>query len=303
MIDQHAAAMARAEGLRNSVKDKALLQVQELNLPIVIDLPKETAFLGDKVALRFAQIKRRVTHRYKEHSSGFFAFAVKMYWFACWDAAHMIAEALKLGAIEDDEFTRALTTAEGHAAQEGRAFTLYSKLSMLDIGATMKLLSNGTSLQDQSLDAKDILNAMACHWFLEADSQMGQGNISEALGVLDEAYEALEFEHSLDMWDAVKEARSDGVSLNEADAAKVHAIFLSRNGQRGAEKRHEPMIRLREWTIEKYLEGTWSSASKAANDLKDSVLNHGRTINANLTPSNAQRTIETWIRRNKNNTA
>ena len=68
-------------------------------------------------------------------------------------------------------------------------------------------------------------------------------------------------------------------------------------GKSGAKKRHAPMTELRGWAIEQYRAGSWTSANKAAHDLKDSVIAHGRTIGANLTKENAQRTIAEWIRK------
>lgn len=71
--------------------------------------------------------------------------------------------------------------------------------------------------------------------------------------------------------------------------------YASRSGKAGAAKRHAPMAQLRAWAIEKYREGKWPSANQAAHDLRDCVIEHGRTIGANLSKANAQRTIADWI--------
>ena len=66
-------------------------------------------------------------------------------------------------------------------------------------------------------------------------------------------------------------------------------------GKIGGIKRHAANVKLREWTIEQYRAGTWKSANKAAYDLKEKVMAHGRTIGAHLTEENAQDTIAKWI--------
>jgi hypothetical protein len=86
---------------------------------------------------------------------------------------------------------------------------------------------------------------------------------------------------------------SDGHLMSD-EGAKAKYVQL---GKVGATKRHAPMAELRKWAIEKYSEGKWTSANQAAHDLQAKVLEHGRAIGANLTNSNAQRTIAEWIRK------
>lgn len=69
------------------------------------------------------------------------------------------------------------------------------------------------------------------------------------------------------------------------------------NGKAGATNRHAPMAALRSWAIEKYKAGEWKSANQAAHSLKESIIKHGRTINAHLSEENAQRTIAEWFRK------
>lgn len=65
---------------------------------------------------------------------------------------------------------------------------------------------------------------------------------------------------------------------------------------KGGVARHEPNMRLKEFLYSIYEEGKYVSANKAAHELKDQVLEHGRKIGAVLTIENAQRTIAEWIR-------
>lgn len=85
------------------------------------------------------------------------------------------------------------------------------------------------------------------------------------------------------------------VNLSEEETKRIATFDFSKLGKKGADKRHAPMRALQEWTLERYRAGSWPSANQAAHELMISVMEHGRTINAVLLPSNAQRTIAAWI--------
>lgn len=85
-------------------------------------------------------------------------------------------------------------------------------------------------------------------------------------------------------------------SINGSAITKSLDKMFSRLGTKGADTRHAPMRELRDWALSKYQAGSWPSANKAAHDLKNQVMAHGRTIGAILTEQNAQRTIAEWIR-------
>lgn len=74
---------------------------------------------------------------------------------------------------------------------------------------------------------------------------------------------------------------------------------LSKLGKFGARNRYAPMRKLETWALDEYRNGNWKSASAAAHAMKDAVIAHGRTIGANLSESNAQRTIAEWINKEK----
>ena len=74
---------------------------------------------------------------------------------------------------------------------------------------------------------------------------------------------------------------------------------LSKLGKLGAQSRHASMRALKEWALSKYQSGSWKSANQAAHALKESVIAHGRTIGADLSEENAQRTIAGWIGKSK----
>lgn len=88
-----------------------------------------------------------------------------------------------------------------------------------------------------------------------------------------------------------------GTILTAEENARAEKFSFSSMGKAGAQKRHAPMTALRSWAIEKYKAGDWQSANQAAHKLKDSVIKHGRTINAVLSEENAQRTIAEWFRK------
>ena len=88
-----------------------------------------------------------------------------------------------------------------------------------------------------------------------------------------------------------------GTQLTAEEKTRAEKFSFSAMGKRGARRRHAPMAALRSWAIERYRAGKWPSANKAAHTLKESVIAHGRTINAYLSKENAQRTIAEWFRK------
>lgn len=88
----------------------------------------------------------------------------------------------------------------------------------------------------------------------------------------------------------------EGVTKAESGSASLNQLFVTL-GRSGAVKRHAANASLREWSIAQYRAGTWKSANKAAHDLKDLVIEHGRKIGVHLTKENAQRTIAEWFRK------
>ncbi len=94
-----------------------------------------------------------------------------------------------------------------------------------------------------------------------------------------------------------------GIEQEKTSSARI-------SGKAGAVKRHEPMTKLKKWTIEQYKaligetdhgESTTKkvpSANKCASDLKERVIAHGRAMRpvpAVLAEHNAQKTIAEWI--------
>lgn len=88
-----------------------------------------------------------------------------------------------------------------------------------------------------------------------------------------------------------------GTKLTAEEIELAMRLNYSEMGKAGALRSHAPMARLRSWAIERYQAGKWKSANQAAHSLRDSIIEHGRTINANLTEQNAQRTIAEWFRK------
>lgn len=90
------------------------------------------------------------------------------------------------------------------------------------------------------------------------------------------------------------------LSYKASEEKNIHTKRQSERGQRGAEKRHAPNRSLKAWVIDLYQQEEGKrvkkrSANEVANELKERVLQHGKTINANLSEANAQRTIAEWI--------
>lgn len=94
-----------------------------------------------------------------------------------------------------------------------------------------------------------------------------------------------------------------GESPTEQESGPYAHMNFSMLGAQGAKIKHKPMYQLRDWALERYRSRGWKSASDAAYTLVEEVIAHGRTINATLLPSNAQRTIAEWFRRHDRSTS
>lgn len=68
-------------------------------------------------------------------------------------------------------------------------------------------------------------------------------------------------------------------------------------GRKGSEARHKPMRELRAWAVARYQERKWPTANAAATELEQMIVEHGHTIGATLSKSNARRTIAEWFRK------
>ncbi|MCS0583400.1 hypothetical protein NX784_17555 [Massilia pinisoli] len=93
------------------------------------------------------------------------------------------------------------------------------------------------------------------------------------------------------------ERLSHTVELSADEKASVDKFNFSAFGRRGAVARHRPMSALRDYALSLYNPREWKSASQAAYALQGQIMEHGRTINAVLQPTNAQRTIAEWFRK------
>jgi hypothetical protein len=82
--------------------------------------------------------------------------------------------------------------------------------------------------------------------------------------------------------------------------------FMSKNGSKGATIKHEPMRKLKAFTLKLAMAYPFNkSANSIAFEIKNTVFDYGKTINAILSQHSAQDTIKKWINesRNKNRVA
>ena len=93
------------------------------------------------------------------------------------------------------------------------------------------------------------------------------------------------------------ERLNNQIKLTSEESENIRKVDFSALGRKGAVKRHKPMRLLEEYALSLYEHLEGKSANAAAYELRDKILDHSRTINANLKPSNAQRTIADWFRK------
>lgn len=191
--------------------------------------------------------------------------------------AALIRRALELSGKEPTDLNKELTTAKG--CEKYYNCGVLVAQHYITISGNQEIL-RGTSLT-RFPDTGEVLQALALDCVMHAALCLPD-NIEIALDLL-----------------------ADSVSANDlALQGELHlSNFFNRkaeraiNGKAGAQKRHAKMVELRGWTIQKYKARTWKSANQAASELMSEVLAHSQEIGANLTKSNAQRTIAEWIRK------
>ncbi|WP_186155899.1 hypothetical protein [Burkholderia gladioli] len=67
------------------------------------------------------------------------------------------------------------------------------------------------------------------------------------------------------------------------------------NSSKGGLARAEKYEALKKWAVDLYRKSNWKSAHQASHELKDDVMNHGKTIGVSLTKNRAQQTIYSWL--------
>jgi len=93
------------------------------------------------------------------------------------------------------------------------------------------------------------------------------------------------------------ERLNQAVELSTEEQASVEKFDFSALGREGAAARHAPKNALRQYALSLYNPRDWKSANQAAYALRDQIMAHGKTINAELQAQNAQRTIAEWFRK------
>lgn len=237
--------------------DEAYKKVQELGLPSTITLSGDVPHLGEMARRTVRRMAQSAEIRWGGRASAFIAFTLKMYWFACWEGASYVAESVRLGEMLDNDYTRELSTADGYAKLEGKEYTLFNKISEIDIEDVVVPLLEGTPLQGTVPDAKDFLEAIAYYWFHEANREMECGNVAAAMDFLCEAYEAVRDEHGIFIYENATDDGATGLPSVRTAAAQM------------ARMRHAENYSLIEYAIKHWRENIDPSisAAKAANEL------------------------------------
>lgn len=233
--------------------------------------------LGQKWRNHCIGMQRKLWGRHGKQLDDLLVLAWRVNRFAHHYEAALIRRTIELSGKEPTELDKDLATAKGCER--------YYECGILVARHYTTIIGNPAILQGTSLttfpDTGEVLQALALDCVMHA-ALCRPDNIEMALDLL-----------------------ADSVSANDlALQGELHlSNFFGRkaeraiNGKAGAQKRHAKMAELKDWTIKKYKTGTWKSANQAASELMSDVLAHSQKIEANLTKSNAQRTIAEWIRK------
>lgn len=253
--------------------DEALKQTTDLQdvAPDYIDR------LGQKWRNHCLGIQRRIGGCSDEQFDHLLVLAWRVNRFAHHYEAALIRRTLELSSKEPSELEKELSTAIGCQKHyecgvlvAQHYTTLIGTKELLQGTCLTRLPDTGTILEALSFDC--IMHAALCL----------QDNVEKALDLLADAVAANDL------------ALQGELQLSNFFNRKAERAI---NGKAGAQKRHEKMFELKDWTLQKYKARTWKSANQAASELVSDVLAHSQKIGANLSKSNAQRTIAEWIRK------
>lgn len=256
--------LALAEALKQTT------ELQDVN-------PDYIERLGQKWRNHCLGIQRRMWSRHGELLDDLLVLAWRVNRFAHYYEAALIRKTLELSGKEPSELEKELTTAKGCEK--------YYECGVLVARHYATVIGNQEILQGTRLTKFP-----------------GTGEVLEALSIDCIMHAALCLPDNIEM---ALDLLADSVSANDlALQGELHlSNFFSRkaeraiNGKAGAQKRHAKMTELKAWALRKYKARTWKSANQAASELMPEVLRHSQEIGANLTKSNAQRTIAEWIRK------
>jgi hypothetical protein len=174
----------------------------------------------------------------------------------------------------------------------------------LDLEIIVELFADALVIIDDAMELPDdLLNPdrdsfdVSCA-FISKMQKSTHLHTSQKIYSIDELRELSQIELLLQL----SRARNSKIKSMLTGIIKEQTTHAKRNGKKGSTVRHAPTNELKAWMLQRYSEGKWPSANKAAYDLKEIVITHGKTINAHLTEENAQRTIAEWINEHKKHT-
>jgi len=261
-------------------KDFALTEALKQQTELQDIAPDYMERLGRKWLNHCVGVQRRVLHRYNaQQLDGLLVLAWRVNRFAHHYESALLRKTLELSARESSEMEKVLATATGCEEHHECGMLVAQHYAVV---INFQEMLSGTGLE-RFPETGEVLEALSLDCIMHAALCL-PNNVEKALDLL-----------------------ADSVSANNlALQGSLHlGNFYSRkaeraiNGKAGAQKRHAKTTELKEWTLRKYEAGAWKSANQAASELVSEVLEQSQKTGANLTKSNAQRTIAEWIRESK----
>lgn len=269
-----------SEEIKAIARKEALAAVVDMKIELTDEGELDVSKLGEKWRQQISSRYSMLEHKFKDKVDDLIVFSDRADAYACNYEASLRANASRLAKtlLSDDE--KKLTTAKGCR----EFFTCGALLSQHYLSYCQAISSDANQLSRMP-DTGDVLKALSLNRALQAALFIDE-SIEKALNLLCDAANAI---HIADGGDS------------KIDSLIEYKANLRLNGRKGGKNRHEDMDKLKKWTIDKYINdfpaNKWKSASAAAYALQDDVISQGKIIGSNavLAPSNAQKTIASWI--------
>lgn len=280
-----------------SVDEKAITQaaieVTKMSLQTAIEIdPQLFDSLGGKFAEFAHTCHADLAAAHGENLPYLMGITLKVMWFSIWIGVCNFRLMEPSGNYKGVPFDPSCATPEGFSDHFLSALNLAEEVLVPQHENQRKEFRAGTPYAEE--DRKDIMDCAALLFFTLAAQKIQEQKFSSSLDWLCEAQTALGLGDRMYAADIRQKDAETGL----ADELKhFRKSYFSNIGKKGVTTRHGPMNTLKDWSIAKYRAKEWKTASEAAYALQDEIMSHGRTINANLAPQNAVRTIAEWFRK------
>jgi len=214
-----------------------------MTIVIEMDLPKEYQFhedhfggLNGKIKNKAKDVLRKLKEGNGERTGYLLGIAKREVSFALLSSSEYIRIMKEAHHMGSNKYTERLSTPQGYGDENGVAATLYDHLANIEESSAQAEFRKGTPFESRC-SPRDLLLASSIHFFAAASECHRNAEIEVAHDWIHEAYDALEIECGIRMWDfSEAEALGGEKSLNKARSELARNAAMARHREHHAMK-------------------------------------------------------------------